>query len=73
MKWLVRISFALGLAAALVAGVLFWFDYSKPQHEFALGQTEFEWTGIGLGERELVIPITNATKIPRRIIGLQEG
>ena len=74
MKWLLRFSFVVTLATATGAGLVFIRDDSnRPQPPFLVGQTEFEYSGIAVGEREFVIRITNPATVSRSIIGLEEG
>jgi hypothetical protein len=47
-------------------------EVHEPQRPFAVGQSEFELYLVGLGDHELVIPLTNAGTVPRQVMGIHE-
>lgn len=82
MKWWIRGFWAVA-AVALVTGVVAATVANLAPHDatgatgghtLQVGATDFELTPDEPGrEIELVIPIVNTGRVPRRIIGLAEG
>jgi hypothetical protein len=79
MRWLTRTTLALAAVAVAAALVCSFFGPGSTttttvtQPPLELGETQFEVIAEFPGERELVIPISNPAKVPRRIVGVGEG